>query len=146
MQGYAARRLLPVQFFLFFAIIVLYSAGPSSTRAADYLWPVGTYRILTGTFGEFRSSHFHAGIDISTNGINGAPVRAIEDGFVYRLKSMSTGYGRAIYLRLNDGNLAVYGHPPPTSSLPLPRSPAAARPQENGRERTPQSFLLTAAA
>ena len=91
------------------AYIVL-MASYSEAQKDTYLWPVEGHLALTGTFGEFRYSHFHTGIDVSTNGVTGAPLRAIDDGFVYRIKTSPGGYGRAIYLRLHDGNIAVYGH------------------------------------
>ena len=82
----------------------------SLLNAGEYLWPIEGYYTLTGTFGEFRYSHFHAGIDISTKGIIGLPLRAIENGYVYRIRTSPVGYGRALYLMLDDGNIAVYGH------------------------------------
>lgn len=78
--------------------------------AGEYLWPIQGCRTLTGTFGEFRYNHFHAGIDVSTKGAIGLPLRAIDDGHVYRIRTSPLGYGRAVYLSLEDGNVAVYAH------------------------------------
>ena len=36
--------------------------------AQDYVSPVDFDILLSGTFGELRSNHFHAGIDIKTQG------------------------------------------------------------------------------
>lgn len=65
---------------------------------------------LTGTFGEHRSGHLHAGIDLSTGGRIGMPVLAVADGSIVRMRAGSFGYGRALYLQTDAGPLAVYGH------------------------------------
>jgi len=64
----------------------------------------------TASFGEFRAGHLHAGLDFSTRGEIGWPVRAAADGEIYRLKVEARGYGRALYLRHTDGYETVYGH------------------------------------
>ena len=66
--------------------------------------------VLAGTFGELRSNHFHAGIDIKTKGIEGFPVIAIEDGYVSRIKASPSGYGKALYLTHYNGYVSVYAH------------------------------------
>jgi hypothetical protein len=89
------------------------SAAPASAARPDtgrYLWPLAHPPQLTSTFAEYRSGHFHAGIDLSTSGREGIPVLAVEDGEVVRVRASGAGYGRAVYLRLNDGRLAVYAH------------------------------------
>lgn len=73
-------------------------------------FPLDTFPLLSGTFGEFRGSHFHAGIDIRTYGKVGLPVYAAADGYVSRIKISPFGYGKAIYLVHNDGYTSVYGH------------------------------------
>ena len=65
---------------------------------------------LTGTFGEHRQGHLHTGIDLSTGGRCGTPVRAVAAGSIVRLRAGARGYGRALYLACEDGGLAVYGH------------------------------------
>lgn len=65
---------------------------------------------LTGTFGEYREGHFHAGVDLSTGGVVGKQVYAALPGRVIRLRSSGAGYGRSIYLQADDGRLLVYGH------------------------------------
>ncbi|MEM1136286.1 MAG: M23 family metallopeptidase [Bacteroidota bacterium] len=60
--------------------------------------------------GELRPRHFHAGIDIKTEGIEGLPVYAAADGYVYRIKVSATGYGRALYLQHENGEKTLYGH------------------------------------
>ena len=77
---------------------------------AIYGWPLEQNYGISATFGESRNDHFHAGIDISTNGDTGLPVLAIEAGEVYRLKVQKRGYGSALYIRHPNGMISVYGH------------------------------------
>lgn len=76
----------------------------------DYRWPIRASQSLSATFCEFRSGHLHAGIDIKTWGEMEVPCLAIADGYIERILVGYNGYGRGLFLRLNDGNLAVYGH------------------------------------
>ena len=64
----------------------------------------------TSSFGSWRFGHLHAGIDLSTGGVTGAPVIAIDSCWVWRVSVRNEGYGKALYLRLSDGKIAVYGH------------------------------------
>lgn len=72
--------------------------------------PLDIHHILSGNFGELRSTHFHAGIDLKTNGKIGQPIRALLDGYVSRIKVKSGGYGNALYITHNNGYTSVYGH------------------------------------
>lgn len=72
--------------------------------------PMGIPLILAGTFGELRSNHFHAGIDIKTQQRQGLPIYAIEDGSVTRIKISHWGYGKVIYVAHPNGYTSVYGH------------------------------------
>ena len=76
----------------------------------NYHPPLDFKMLLSGTFGELRSNHFHSGIDIKTEGVEGQKVYAIEDGFVSRIKVSTDGYGKAIYITHPDGNTSVYAH------------------------------------
>jgi hypothetical protein len=67
------------------------------------------YRI-SGSFGEFRGNHFHAGLDFKTGEREGMPVYAPADGYVSRVKVSRGGYGRALYINHKDGITTVYGH------------------------------------
>lgn len=78
----------------------------------QYIFPIrpGKVNYLTGTMGELRSSHFHAGIDIKTGGRTGYEVYATSSGYINRIKIRTGGYGNAIYLQHDDGNISVYAH------------------------------------
>ncbi|HMJ68124.1 MAG TPA: M23 family metallopeptidase [Cyclobacteriaceae bacterium] len=76
-----------------------------------YIFPLhaGRRAMLTGTMGELRSTHFHAGLDIDTEGI-GQPVVASNEGYIYRATVATGGYGTVLYVRHNDGRGTVYAH------------------------------------
>jgi len=82
----------------------------SSAAEGDYHWPLSADPALTSTFAEHRSGHLHAGVDLKTWGRQGYSVYAVADGYVWRVRTSPWGYGRAVYLRLEDGRTAVYGH------------------------------------
>ncbi len=65
---------------------------------------------MTSSFCEFRPRHYHAAIDIKTWNQTGYKIFAVQDGYVYSLRVSSTGYGKAVYLKLKDGNFAIYAH------------------------------------
>lgn len=88
-------------------IIVLF-AQSDSKPIASFIPPVKGLIQLTGTFGELRANHFHAGLDI--RGHVGRPIYAIADGYVSRLRVTVSGYGQAIYLQHPSGHTSVYGH------------------------------------
>ena len=65
---------------------------------------------LSGTFGELRPNHFHSGLDIRTNNVEGLPVYASADGIIIRIKVSAFGYGKALYIAHPNGYTTVYGH------------------------------------
>ena len=72
--------------------------------------PVDIPLYLSGTFGELRSDHFHSGIDIKTEGVEGKIIRAIDDGWVSRIKISTGGYGKTLYITHPNGYVSVYAH------------------------------------
>lgn len=66
--------------------------------------------VLSGTFGELRSNHFHAGLDIKTQQTTGLKVLAAADGYVSRIKISHFGYGKALYVTHPNGYTTVYAH------------------------------------
>ncbi len=82
-----------------------------STDKRDYLFPIrpGTTSIITGTMGELRNTHFHAGLDINTSGI-GVPVQAVQNGYISRIGVSTSGYGNVLYISHPDGHTTVYAH------------------------------------
>jgi len=72
--------------------------------------PLDIPLILSGTFGELRSNHFHSGMDIKTQQRTGLPVFASASGYVKRIKIQRYGYGKALYIQHPNGYTTVYGH------------------------------------
>lgn len=72
--------------------------------------PIGIPILLAGSFQELRSGHFHAGLDIKTNGKQGYRVYAAADGHVVRVKVSPGGYGNALYIQHPNGFTTAYGH------------------------------------
>lgn len=65
---------------------------------------------ISGSFGEVRRNHFHSGIDIRTEGVEGKPLIAVADGYVSRIFISSGGFGKALYVTHPNGFTTVYGH------------------------------------
>jgi len=82
----------------------------SDITAQNYRRPLKIKMKLSSHFGDYRAGHWHSGIDITTKGKSGYKVYAVESGYVCRIKTSFWGYGKAMYLKLNDGRYAVYGH------------------------------------
>ena len=94
-------------FYIYFTYIFLLNF---SGYTQNYTNPLNIDLILSGTFGELRSNHFHAGIDLKTKGVEGLNVYSIADGYISRVKVSSFGYGKVIYISHYDGNTSVYAH------------------------------------
>ncbi|MBI2952491.1 M23 family metallopeptidase, partial [bacterium] len=93
-----------------FAFILALLPGLARAEEPAYHWPLDARPALTSTFGEYRNSRFHAGIDLKTWGQEGFPAFAVDDGSVIRVRTSPWGYGRAVYLKLRDGRTALYAH------------------------------------
>lgn len=96
------------RFFCFF-LISLNSLAQHKT-ITDFDVPIKIPLLVAGSFGELRPNHFHAGVDFSANYKIGDPVYAPADGVVNRIKVSSFGYGKALYVKHNNGYTTVYGH------------------------------------
>jgi hypothetical protein len=107
------NRELPHKFGLLILVCLILSvikAGKAESVGDKYLWPLPASKELTSGFCQWRSGHYHSGIDIRTFGKTGYKVIAIADAHVERIATNWYGYGKALYLRLDDGRLAVYAH------------------------------------
>lgn len=76
----------------------------------SYLFPTNASRRINSGFADYRQSHFHGGIDISTNGKIGYPVYASLSGYVDRVSVSPFGYGKMIILRHADSSFTLYAH------------------------------------
>lgn len=100
------RRPLVCVFFLLIAVITAQEKYPTDA----FRPPLDIPLILSGTFGELRSNHFHGGIDIKTQQRQGLPIYAIADGTITRIKVSLYGYGKALYVAHPNGFTSVYAH------------------------------------
>ena len=99
---------------LFSLAVLSFAYTPSRyTFPTDYFRsPVDGQIKLSGSFGELRSNHFHAGIDIKpkARGRVGDEIYAAADGFVSRISVAPRGYGNGLYVEHPNGYTTVYGH------------------------------------
>lgn len=95
-------------------LFIVFSLSPVFCQIQQnyFLFPIkpGERNFLAGTMGEIRPNHFHSGLDIKTDGRQGLPVYAAADGFIYRMKISSFGYGNVLYIKHPSGNATVYAH------------------------------------
>ncbi|MDP8224775.1 MAG: M23 family metallopeptidase [Candidatus Lernaella stagnicola] len=92
----------------FLALLVVFlSAGPA---LAGLIYPLDAPPSVSSNYGQYRHGHAHLGLDLWTFHRLGTPVRAVDDGVIYRIKCSPYGYGKVLYQRLRDGRTAVYGH------------------------------------
>ena len=95
--------------FLKIFLLIYYSA---SLAQINEKWrsPIDFPIKLSGTFGEFRNNHFHAGLDIKTEGREGIEIKSSNSGWINRVRVSLSGYGKALYIEHLDGSTSVYGH------------------------------------
>jgi hypothetical protein len=75
-----------------------------------FISPINLPLQASGTFGEFRSNHFHSGLDLRVGGVVGEPVYAVGDGYVSRIKVSGYGGGKIVYITHPNGYKSVYMH------------------------------------
>lgn len=107
------KKILPVLTLplLIFAFTVPKPKHGGSYPKNYFQSPVSHTLLLSGTFGELRPNHFHAGIDIkSSKGAVGDPVFSAADGYISRIRVDESGYGNSIYISHPNGYTTVYAH------------------------------------
>lgn len=93
---------------LFIASQILVAQNP---YPQDYFRsPLDITLVIAGTFAELRSNHFHSGLDIKTQNMEGLNVYASANGYVSRIKISAWGYGKALYITHPNGYTTVYAH------------------------------------
>ncbi|HEY8401134.1 MAG TPA: M23 family metallopeptidase [Cytophagaceae bacterium] len=103
---------LKINLLSFIVSIVATSVIAQEYPKGYFMFPIkpGQVNYLSGSMGELRSSHFHAGIDIKTDQRTGLPVYAAADGYVSRIKVSSFGYGNVLYITHPNKLVTVYAH------------------------------------
>jgi hypothetical protein len=91
------------------SMLMCLTAGAQGTRPS-FGPPLEIPLYLSGNFAELRRNHFHTGIDIKTQGVEGQKVLAAEEGHVVRIAVSGSGYGKVLYIAHPNGYTTVYGH------------------------------------
>ena len=103
-------RVLPL---LTIAIFLCTSTIPSWGQKQlnwDFQFPLDIEAVISGSFGELRASHFHSGVDFTTQGKIGLPVYSVDYGHISRIVVSPVGYGKALYIDHPNGYTSVYAH------------------------------------
>ncbi len=100
-------RFFKKSFLLFCLLSILFKLNSQEYNLNS---PIDLPLNLSGTFGEFRSSHFHYGLDITTNKKSGYKVYSIDSGNIIRIRVSTSGYGKALYIEHSNGLTSVYAH------------------------------------
>ena len=97
---------------LLLTVLVSFTTSSKKSYPKDYFRsPVANTVRLSGTFGELRPNHLHAGIDIkSKDGGVGQPIFSAAKGYVSRVKVQAGGYGNVLYVNHPNGYTTVYAH------------------------------------
>ncbi|MCP9200756.1 M23 family metallopeptidase [Gramella sp. GC03-9] len=95
---------------LFLLFIISTSLAQAPVPEDYFQSPLEIPLVLSGTFGELRSNHFHSGLDIKTQGREGLAVLASAPGHISRINIQHYGYGKALYIQHPNGYTTVYAH------------------------------------
>jgi len=104
------RKQIVVSLILVFICLWQPLSGQGKYPKGYFRSPVNFPISLSGSFGELRQNHFHSGIDIRTQSVQGKPVYAIADGYIARVNISPVGFGKALYISHPNGYTSVYGH------------------------------------
>ena len=97
-------------FLFYFLISSYFIQAQINYQDIQFISPVDFPILLSGNYGELRSTHFHAGIDIKTGGVIGKKVYAVEDGYISRIRVSASSYGKTLYINHPNGFTTVYAH------------------------------------
>src|SRR5690606_12931182 len=104
-------------FLAFFCVAQLMPLFAQQPVIQSQPYPQGYFRSpldlppdASGTFGELRSNHFHAGTDYRTNQRVGYPLYAVADGTISRIRVQIGGGGNMVYIDHPNGYTSVYMH------------------------------------
>jgi hypothetical protein len=109
------NKLKKITLTLFLSLISLTIQAQKTTLnypEGYFLFPINPNQqnYLAGGMGDLRSDHFHAGIDIKTQGREGLIVLATGDGYISEVRVQTSGYGNVIFITHPNGFISVYGH------------------------------------
>ena len=86
------------------------SLSSQSIDAQQIRQPFDFPILLSGNFGELRSTHFHTGIDFKTQGVQGQSIHAPEEGYISHITVSAFAYGYSLSMTHSNGLTTFYGH------------------------------------
>lgn len=95
---------------IFLLAILVFVPQLSNAETCDFRLPMDIPLDLAATFAELRPNHFHAGLDMRTEQVEGKAVHSVEDGYVARISVSAYGYGNCVYIAHPCGITSVYAH------------------------------------
>ncbi len=96
---------------IFALLSIFFQLIYTGAEAQSFSNPLSFPMQLSGAFGDLRSHHFHAGIDMRTKRSTGHVLRSVRPGYVSRISVSPRGYGHALYItHPQDSLVTVYGH------------------------------------
>jgi hypothetical protein len=101
-------KLILSVFICFFAVETL--AQLANIDKSYFSSPVESDVFLAGSFAELRNNHFHTGLDIKTDGVEGKKILSAAEGYLSRVKISAFGYGKTLYVTHPNGFTTVYAH------------------------------------
>lgn len=104
------RKIIRTHLMALLILFTIQSFGQTTYPQNYFRNPLDIPIKLAGSFGEMRPNHFHSGIDIRTNSMEGLKVYAVADGYVSRIRVQAHGFGNALYITHPNGYVSVYGH------------------------------------
>jgi murein DD-endopeptidase MepM/ murein hydrolase activator NlpD len=101
-----------LMFGVFFVLIHFSLSAQQKFPQGYFIMPIAPGQItsLSGCFGDIRTNHFHAGLDVRTGGVEGKNVHAAAEGYISRIKIQNGGYGNALYVTHPNGLTTLYAH------------------------------------
>ncbi len=99
-----------MRFVILLVWLLVMATNVAAQKDPLYNFPLKINYRISGAYAELRGNHYHAGLDMSTMGVENVEVHAAEKGWVSRVKVSPYGYGRALYIDHPDGHTTVYGH------------------------------------
>ena len=98
--------------FVFLIFIINSVSAQNKFPQGYFIMPIapGQATSLSGCFGDIRTNHFHAGLDIRTGGVEGKNVYAAAEGYISRIKIQNGGYGNGLYITHPNGLTTLYAH------------------------------------
>ncbi|MDO5607794.1 MAG: peptidoglycan DD-metalloendopeptidase family protein [Capnocytophaga sp.] len=99
-----------LRFLFLFLTLSIVTQAQTTFPQGYFAKPLDIPLLLSGNFGELRNNHFHAGLDLKTQGKEGFNIYAVADGYVSRIKVGLFGYGKVLYITHPNGYTSVYAH------------------------------------